>query len=1267
MIPLLHMKRIFLSVIAGLLLVPAVSHGAAATPVYHNSGVVSATYPEIGPRIDATTFINSGSFGISNYFDFYIFGTRQNLYWYWEYPYETWNTLNYTNYGIMAGLPGFRFDYKSTAPEGLLWQLPAANFFNGHSVNGTNTLIFGDMELYVKATNIVNTGSLIIGSAGYMRLDGNNVDLSRGFLGVQQESEVQFGSGTNSYATPQPGVQDEYWGTGTNALTATFTPTYVSSSFSPVTMFDGFYYMNTMYAFQITNDITAYVNVAQRGVSNYFVDILVLGHHNPDISAAVRFDQLDGPSTKAVRWESVMNDVNDLPYTNRLYLVTEPVGNPEYLVMRYGSPTTYRPANYRIYGEYPFWDFMTEMPPSVLDPALFIGTNQPQVRYSAYGAEITAEPFRIDPALSGATYSNLAGRIEITAKDVLDLTDTRISGAGYLSVDCPKHFVGNEGAFIDVPFLSMNLASTNNLMKIDGLVAPAVRKIVGDLEVWSGAWTNASAIGILTYNVVIVENRFQAGISSKFTELGLKAAELEISDPLYVQGDLLVDAERVTIHGEGTRTGGIHLLNSDLIWSANFPSLLYLTNWGSITSSNTLFFGKGPVPPWLAEDFSGPYNAFVNHGEINSQGSRTWANYYENDGSVFGNFGPISVRSVSANVSNGFWDAPNADISFESKSLTVSNQVLNAARAIVMDVSDVLDDGSLMAMVENVTNKNVWATGAGVTLKQLPKWSSLLATTITNTAHPYAPVLVQWGATNNGCSVTGFVNNAAVGRMVLDGGQSSVFRFAGTTGNNALYVDRLEFVNFPADIPLYGDGSQGVELMGGFKLYFAQATANGVDISERLNSDVPRQNGFCWVGGYSGYFSSTNMVYDGRTNMVNYATAISQQLDSDGDGVPNYWDPSPVRIQDLWTQQVVSPTNIVVPPGGDDGGGTVTNPPAGDELPTIEYPEPQAPYTGPVTTAGSYYGLFYNEEAVALPSSGFCRITVNSRGTYSGLARVAGRSHAFAGRLVNKTGTNYVRRVGNTPLSISFEVDDNDARIEGAVNGGSWSATWIADKLQANARNKSPFQGRYTMVIPAVGDTGCGYGTVLVTPLGSVVWSGRLGDGVKATQTAAVSSEGVWPFYTYSARSSSMAISWLQFGTNDLGGNLVWIKSGVFTNECVVEGSRYVRPKAGEQAIDLFQSSAGAHGRLVYLGAGVPMVSTNIVIGNANQASFPRGSGLALRLIPGSGLFQGKFTNPATGRPVSFLGALLQEQNYGAGQFMIGSTAGQVYLTPPAP
>ncbi len=146
-----------------------------------------------------------------------------------------------------------------------------------------------------------------------------------------------------------------------------------------------------------------------------------------------------------------------------------------------------------------------------------------------------------------------------------------------------------------------------------------------------------------------------------------------------------------------------------------------------------------------------------------------------------------------------------------------------------------------------------------------------------------------------------------------------------------------------------------------------------------------------------------------------------------------------------------------------------------------------------------------------------------------------------------------------------------------------------------------------------------------------------------------------------------MAISWLQFGTNDLGGNLVWIKSGVFTNECVVEGSRYVRPKAGEQAIDLFQSSAGAHGRLVYLGAGVPMVSTNIVIGNANQASFPRGSGLALRLIPGSGLFQGKFTNPATGRPVSFLGALLQEQNYGAGQFMIGSTAGQVYLTPPAP
>lgn len=91
------------------------------------------------------------------------------------------------------------------------------------------------------------------------------------------------------------------------------------------------------------------------------------------------------------------------------------------------------------------------------------------------------------------------------------------------------------------------------------------------------------------------------------------------------------------------------------------------------------------------------------------------------------------------------------------------------------------------------------------------------------------------------------------------------------------------------------DGSYNVTALvnnPNFHIYFAQATINGVSVAEKLNR---KNNGmFRWVPTYAGYYSSTNLVYPpGVTNTVNAALAQSQDIDSNGDGIPNGSDPTP--------------------------------------------------------------------------------------------------------------------------------------------------------------------------------------------------------------------------------------------------------------------------------------------------------------------------------------------------------------------------------------
>jgi hypothetical protein len=107
-------------------------------------------------------------------------------------------------------------------------------------------------------------------------------------------------------------------------------------------------------------------------------------------------------------------------------------------------------------------------------------------------------------------------------------------------------------------------------------------------------------------------------------------------------------------------------------------------------------------------------------------------------------------------------------------------------------------------------------------------------------------------------------------------------------------VDYLELRNFATNINANGNLS-GLNVEPNLVVYYAQALAGGVSVAERLdNSNDGRMR---WVPGYAGIYSGTNVVYaDGSTNFLNTALVLSQNLDSDGDGVPNAIDSTPVFL-----------------------------------------------------------------------------------------------------------------------------------------------------------------------------------------------------------------------------------------------------------------------------------------------------------------------------------------------------------------------------------
>lgn len=845
----------------------AASVGLAAGQVqdtYVNNGIAGAS-PGGPPTVDAINFVNNGQFYATN-----VFLTD---------VYHTYDTLTFSNRNLMVSTIGFEFDFS---PSGNAPVTRAASFNNANLVNVTNSSIYGGSLLKISATNVVNRGLLGVGYGGDIQLSGDNVDLSRGTIRVDG-----FINNTNLALQASLGVFSYGWGLDTNvdiqlirSVVGNQGVYFGVQTFTDVTnLFNGSYVRSNLDLSVLnqtagTNFLVPVCFINSNATAIYH-SLVFLQNVNPAVGTDIRFK---GGSTfvhPIIQWSNVVAAPDGTSVvTNYLYLEDDFAGTDTLDLFRdanggsLNNTTPFRPRNYTV-GRTLSGAVFPSLPgpsgPGLNFTNLFINQTQPGVSAS-YDAVIL--PTTYNPPQQGFEFNvtNQPGRIDIVADKVLTLNQTRIDGLNYMSVRATNHFAGSTNAYITVPVCDINLASTNGILLVTNLLSSYSPRLVGELQMCSSRWTNTDDNGIIHYwSILMVNSALNPYAPTEINNLGLRSANLQISDILNVRSNLSINAQNITIttNSSAFTRGELNVQSTLIPFDESISGLLNFTNYGLASSINTLYFGTLQ-----------PLQTFVNQGLMDAFGNEINAGVFQNGGTIVSESTHFQLQSTTAVMTNSVILATNDDISLQATDLMISNSVLIAGRTLSLSVNGSLSDGG---------GTNIWTCNDGFNLFTAPTSGDLHYTTVTNLAVAHAQTYNTWGARDLGATPAGFSNNAALGHLVLDGGLGSQFVFTGTTGSNALYIDYLELKDDTTNF------RTAFSIDPNITLYVGSSSPVAPDKLQNFYSSR-----IVWVSNYAGIYSTTNVALRSGTNTTaNISLVNSTTIDSDGDGVPNGLDPYP--------------------------------------------------------------------------------------------------------------------------------------------------------------------------------------------------------------------------------------------------------------------------------------------------------------------------------------------------------------------------------------
>jgi hypothetical protein len=862
----------------GLALTLLVAAQAQTIPLYENFGVI--TFP---PQIDAFAFANYGTFSVGTIL-----------------PFDFQNTVNFTNTGTMSGRPGFEFDTASSIQPRQM----AASFYNrsgatvnaidlpigASQLNGLPTLAPQILPSYllVSATNVANQGLLNVGAGGRLRLEGKRLDLSRGGLNVQPIQGIgDTGPIFTNYYAPDLGIYDNYWALTNDVINSSGIVRGATVVSPPHVVTNG----NFVFFQQLVLNnpwVSVFTNVVD--VTNVLIQVAFVAPA-PRIDTQIRFarSQILTNQYKSIAVALSLTDTNvvtGVPDVQTLYFSDRLVSdtNDTVLINFVAYPFTYRPAVYRL-SRLPLFDFLAGAPGNAdFDPGLIYNTNYSNVvvtnLYAAYSAQIDFSPIAV-PLVQGLSITNQPGRVEIQA-DELNMARTRVRGNTFVLVST-KNLVDSGNAAVDAPNLSFNLASTNGNLKVQNLGRDSVTRLSGFIDTWSGSWTNyLGVVGPDPANPTnMVTNVFNIGIHVLMVDAtGITTTQpvlthdfqshstnIVLGDNLQVVDSFLLDGQSFTLNGRLQLSGAVSYFTG-----ANAPTLQYFTNNGTLIIGNAATFGN---------DRPQPYSTIINNGTMSGPSFAFQTAYFENDGAINSD-ARLIVTADNARFQNGGNVAGN-DVTFQVNDLRFLGTSMSTKASLYIYATNSLEDAGASA-------GNVWSCQNGFNLAIKPRFGDLFGTTIQSTPNQFAFASHTWAAEDRGATVAGFKDNAAVGRLVLNGNLESFLQFDGAAASgNALYVDFLDFEGLVLEAFDSGDLESFVGIGPEFVVYFADSNVPAEQLDGQLDGRLR------WARDFAGPNSSVDVLrLNGQTVKMNRALRFSRTIDSDGDGVVNGEDAYPL-------------------------------------------------------------------------------------------------------------------------------------------------------------------------------------------------------------------------------------------------------------------------------------------------------------------------------------------------------------------------------------
>ena len=916
--------KFFLAILPVLVLARVALASDSVDPSDPNAQYTYTCPPQPIPNFDCTNFVIDNTLTIN----FQTLSTS-TLY------FEPWNTLNYTNNGTMMDNTGFKFDTQLSSSY---QHVMAGTFYNAGDITAGSLfdltgiifnlsgLIGGYGQIYISATNIINPGTLDVGVNGGIKMIGQNVDLSDSTLTV--ESLVASNSIYNVPTFNSYGVT----ALDTNGDWDPYIALQPTTAFSPPLAPQ---YISQMY---ITN-ATPYVDIKVTNPTNIIYRAIIIQNASTNVPYKIYFEGINngspldffGIGAAHVEWDGTYLDPSSGNYfTNYLYLTDDYVG----------SASTNNP----IFGGIPNnFSFVTSYTPLINNinptaPGFVLFPDQLFTNRYAYmngqlvpGTAVT----NANSSNPSGSVTNIAGRIQISASNTLNMAQAIISGPNYMSIICTNQFNGSPGASIATPYSDVSLGVTNGFLTVSNLLMASIPQWSGTIQAWSTRLVYTDTNGITQdYRVMLVYDNLQPTTPPWIQNLRLHATNsLVISDVLNIYGNTVyADAQSVTLAtnvvgtGATSLDGEFNLCSGATLSTTQFPDLVWLTNNGAIRCYNNANFtnlytgftyystnytySTNSVTQAVKTNASValvslPQNwlgAFINNSLVTNQAMSVSALNFTNNGGINTGSGTFGLQSSSANFVNGYTLA-GSDVAINGTNLFLAGEFINAGRALNLLGVQSVSDGETNLVANGLTNGNVWVVGAlgiggadsGFNASFNPLSGDLLGTTVTNIAPGGKNIVNTWAGVNRGISVAGYSNNLAVGHLVLDslvsGSRNGTFTFNGAGGagvTNAIYVDCLELRDYATNRDV-GYNPTALKFATNFVIYYAQAYINGLSVAEKINhkgidvNGVSNSDHLRWVPSYAGYYSYTNLVYpDGTTNVVNLALAQSTDISSGG-------------------------------------------------------------------------------------------------------------------------------------------------------------------------------------------------------------------------------------------------------------------------------------------------------------------------------------------------------------------------------------------------